>query len=71
MNIFIIIHALLLICIIGFTALLFHYKREYSYRKEHHQWVMIVFMVIITLLMLLSTVLFFQIPWHDIRQLLL
>ncbi|MDP2676899.1 MAG: hypothetical protein Q8O83_04405 [bacterium] len=66
MNIAIAIHILLLIGVSAFVGVLFHYKKEYSFQQEHKQSITVLFGIIITLLMIISTIAFFRVPWHII-----
>lgn len=66
MNIIVIIHVLILIGVFGFAAVLLHYKQEYSFVKEQKRFIVLVFLIIITLLMIFSTIALFRVPWKDI-----
>ncbi|PIR69604.1 MAG: hypothetical protein COU47_02505 [Candidatus Niyogibacteria bacterium CG10_big_fil_rev_8_21_14_0_10_46_36] len=63
MNIAIIAHSIILIGMFGFIGLLLHYKQEYSFEKRRKQSTVLAFGIIITILMVLSTIALFQVPW--------
>lgn len=69
MNFIVILHTLTLIGIFVFIGILLHYKQEYSFTKENKKITVILFLLIITALMILSTVALFQISWEGILQL--
>lgn len=64
------IHILILAAVSGFVALLLHYKKEYSFAQEHKRSIVLLFLIVITLLMILSTIALFGISWVDIKTLL-
>lgn len=66
MNAIFIIHILVLMAVFGFVAVLLHYKQEYSFVKEHKRSIVLIFLIIITLLMIFSTIALFGVPWKDI-----
>lgn len=66
MNAIFIIHILILMGVFGFAAILLHYKQEYSFVKEQKRSIVLIFLIIITLLMIFSTIALFGVPWEDI-----
>lgn len=62
-------HIAVILGIFAFVVILLNYKREYSFAEEHGKIIVIIFLIIITFLMILSTVAFSRVPWKELYHL--
>lgn len=64
MIIIISIHTLILVAISSITALLLHYQKNYSLPENRTRMVSMLFLALIGILMITSTVFLFFVPWE-------
>lgn len=66
MYIALLIHVVIVLSAVAFTATLFYYYRTYSLPQDKKDWVIVTFTVIFVFLSAFSTILFFQVPWKSV-----
>jgi len=66
MTLFLILHIVFSAVVIGFVFAIFYHYQEYAPSQDKLKWVTWIFMVAIFILIIVSIIYFFNIPWEKL-----